>query len=361
MTAVKPHGSSRRQLLEAIERQILPQLQSEHTCKILLAEPPFHLPAGATIRLHEGKPLAQNRARQRNQLSSVISLWAETNVHSNSVPYMGFVLDGEIDWRIGITSAMARKYGGELRSRQYAVFGLPESTFFLAPPGTPYGTGINSHWERNTLAPRRSIFWVRFYPFGVQCHISRGDAQSYRSKGPACIFSESRLYHAAETLLEELRTHDTDSLQAARGLLIFIMARLERGLKKMQTFDWRPIGPEYTETDNTTYAIEAACRYIEANFHRKLPLKEIAAHALISPTYLCHIFREEKGKTLTEHITELRMEYASSLLQHTHLNIKQISRTIGYTNQAYFCQVFSKRFGCAPSGFRKNIKKQKGS
>lgn len=358
MTRTRELGSSRRQLLGAIENQISLRLRSENSWQILLAEPPFKLPSTVSLHFYTGRPLTKNRARHIDRLSSELSLWPEAHVHSNSVPFMGFVLKGEIDWRIGITSAMARKYGGDFKNSEYAVLNLPESTFFVAPPGVPYGTGAIPQWERNIPAPPRTIFWVRFYPLGVQCHISHGDGHGYKTEAVA-IFPETRLYYTAESLLEELREYDKDSPQSVQGLLLFIMGRLSRGLRKMRTSDWRPIGPEQKEHGNAIQAVEAACTFVEANFHRKLTLEEIATHALISPAHLCHVFRQEKGQTLTEYITKLRMDYASSLLRHTRLNVNQIAETIGYGSQSYFCQVFIRHYQCTPSQFRKNAIKQK--
>lgn len=353
-------ANSRRQLLNALQNQILPRLQQGNSWRIVLGEPPFRGSPEVALRYHNGKPLAPGGAQRTDMISSNISLWPEAQVHSSSVPFMGFVLEGEIDWRVGITAAMAKKRGGQLKHSDYAVLGLPKSTFFIAPPGVPYGTGMLSHWERSTPGVARSIFWMRFYPLGMQCHMGHGDAQGYKS-GRACIFPESRLYFAVQSLLEELRLNDENSMQAVQGLLVFIVARLARGLRKMQTPDWRPVGPEINERSSAAHAVEAASAYIEANFHQRITLDEIAAHALASPTHLCHIFRREKGVTLTEYIAQFRMEYASSLLQHTRMNIKQIAQAVGYGNQAYFCQVFSKHFECPPSEFRTNSIKQKES
>ncbi len=350
----------RRQLLVALQQQILPCLQNDEQWRMVLAEPPFQLPPKVNVRFHDGKPLASSGAKRLPLLSSTMLAWPEVELHNNTVPYMGFVLRGAMDWRIGITTSMARQHGGVFKKSNYAILEMPESTFFIAPPGVPYAAGTLPYWEREQEIVPHDIFWVRFYPLGVQCHIRHSHPQS-NHPGQACLFPDSRLYSASLSLLEELRTNDKNSTQAIRGLLQFIMARLVRGLEAMQTAKWRPIGPEITERNNAAHAVEAACAYIEANFHRKLSLEEIATHALTSPTHLSHLFRREKQKTLTDYITQLRMEYAASLLQHTRLNMGQVAQTIGYTNQAYFCQVFAKHFSCSPSEFRTNTIKQKES
>jgi len=349
--------SSRHQVLRAVQTQILPRLQN-HDWRITLALPPFHLPPQVNIKFHAGKPLLQKNAQHNNAISSMIHLWPEVQVHSSSVPMMGFVLDGAIDWRIGITAAMARQHGGDLKRSDYAVLALPKSTFFLAPPGVPYGTGMLQHWERSAKGIRRDIFWMRFYPMGMQCHLGHGDEHGYKP-GPPSIFPESRCYFAMQSLLEELRLRGEHSSQSIQGLLLFIMARIAHALQKIQSPDWRPVGPEITEKNSAAHAVEAACSYIEANFFHKITLAEIAEHALISPTHLCHIFRQEKQMTLTDYITRFRLEYATSLLQHTRMSLGQVAKTVGYGNQSYFCQIFSQNFLCTPGEFRKNAIKHK--
>jgi len=349
--------SSRHQILQSVQTQILPRLQSDDW-RIILAQPPFHLPPQVEIRFHAGKPLLPKNAQHNNAISSMIHLWPEVQAHSSSVPMMGFVLDGAMDWRIGITAAMARQYGGDLKRSDYAVLALPKSTFFLAPPGVPYGTGLLPHWERSDKGVTRDIFWMRFYPLGMQCHLGHGDAQGYKA-APPCIFPESRCYSAMQALQEELHLRGEHSTQSVQGLLLFIMARIAHALQKIQSPDWRPVGPEIIEKNSAARAVEAACAYIEANFFQKITLAEIAEHAFISPTHLSHIFRREKQMTITDYITRFRLEYATSLLQHTRMSLGQIAKTVGYGNQAYFCQIFTRNFRCTPGEFRRNAIKQK--
>lgn len=348
-----PRASSRRQILSAVQDQILPCLQHADAWRIFFADPSFHLPDSVAMQLNKGKPLLIKNAERSNAISSIMYLWPQAQVHSSVVPMMGFVLEGTTDWRIGITSAMARKQS-KLKQSNYVVLALPKSTFYLAPSGVPYGTGLLSHWERS--GGGKSL-QMRFYPLGMQCHIGVGGGQKYTSH-PPCIFPESRCYFAAQTLQEELRLRGTHSRQSIQGLLLFIMSRVANAMQKMQSPDWRPVGPEITEKNIATDAVEAACVYIENNFFQKITLSEIVEHALVSPTHLCHVFRQAKKVTLNEYITRFRMNYAVSLLQHSRISFGEIAKTVGYSNQSYFCQIFSRHFQCSPGEFRRNAIKQ---
>jgi len=348
--------SSRQHVLRAIQTQVLPRLQ-QGEWDIVLAEPPFQLPSQVTTTLHQGKPLLQMNARHHNAISSMLHLWPDVQVHSSSVPMMGFVLEGAMDWRIGITAAAARQLGGQWKHSDYAVLALPKSTFFLAPPGVPYGTGLLKHWERSVSGVSRDTLWMRFYPLGMQCHLGHGDASGYKA-GPPSIFPEARCYFAIQSLLEELRLNGEYARESMQGLLLFIMARITHALQKLHAPEWRPVGPEITVKSSAAHAVDAACAYIEAHFFQKITLAEIAEHALVSPTHLSYLFHREKQMTLTDYITRYRMEYATSLLQHTRMSLGQIARTVGYGNQSYFCQIFARHFQCSPGEYRKNIIKQ---
>jgi AraC-like DNA-binding protein len=49
---------------------------------------------------------------------------------------------------------------------------------------------------------------------------------------------------------------------------------------------------------------------------------------------------------------EVKIEKAKELLTITDLSIKEIASDLGYDNQNYFSNLFSKRVGCSPSSFR---------
>jgi len=71
-----------------------------------------------------------------------------------------------------------------------------------------------------------------------------------------------------------------------------------------------------------------------------------------SPEYLCRIFRKHLGKSPSEYINELRIEYASKLLLVSNYDIMEISMECGIENLSYFYRLFKKKFGISPSKYR---------
>lgn len=103
-----------------------------------------------------------------------------------------------------------------------------------------------------------------------------------------------------------------------------------------------------------TLVVNAAKTYLKDNFYRNdLHSEDIADHALVSTSYLRHIFKEQTGQTLNQHLTHLRIDKASSLLRNTDTAVSEISEQCGFSSQAYFTRAFSKKVGKTPSEYRK--------
>ncbi len=102
---------------------------------------------------------------------------------------------------------------------------------------------------------------------------------------------------------------------------------------------------------------ERHVRKAEVYIHEKFPviqsLREIAAHAQISPDHLRHSFKRLRGKSLVHYLNEVRVEQAKSLLIHSRLPLKQIASMTGYRDEYYFSNVFRKFAGLAPGVYRR--------
>jgi len=90
--------------------------------------------------------------------------------------------------------------------------------------------------------------------------------------------------------------------------------------------------------------------YIGAHYgNPDLSLADIAGHVKLSSTHLCSVFKRITGKNISDCITAVRMERAKALLLSTNLPLKDISETVGYSNQYYLSARFKKHTGHTPS------------
>ncbi|HET7627599.1 MAG TPA: response regulator [Bacillales bacterium] len=105
--------------------------------------------------------------------------------------------------------------------------------------------------------------------------------------------------------------------------------------------------------------LEAAKRYMEANFQSALTLEETAEHVGLSPYYFSKLFKERSGTTFIDYVTDLRLKQAKQLLRTSGMSLKEICYACGYGNPNYFSRLFKKRVGCPPSEYRSNGEPQK--
>lgn len=96
--------------------------------------------------------------------------------------------------------------------------------------------------------------------------------------------------------------------------------------------------------------------YLEEHFSETLTLGDVASKFGMSPQYFCAFFKENFGKTLTQHINSLRMEQAARLLRETDMPVMQIGFQVGYDNFSYFIKRFRAVYGVSPTQYRKKTR-----
>lgn len=140
-------------------------------------------------------------------------------------------------------------------------------------------------------------------------------------------------------------------------LLTAIKARLRRSQELKQYYSSRERNscPTFFELDKYARSprIVAVFEFIEANYHRPLQLREVAATLGYSPAYLTNLVRRKTGRTVKQWIVERRMERARKLLLDTETSIAQIAEQTGYLDTAYFIRQFKQLHGSSPHQWRK--------
>lgn len=91
------------------------------------------------------------------------------------------------------------------------------------------------------------------------------------------------------------------------------------------------------------------------NFSEGLPrLYELSGK---SPEHLTRMIKKWFGKTPTEWINEIRLQYAANMLAHTDEPIVSVCMDAGYENLSHFYHRFKDRYQCTPASFRKGNRK----
>ena len=149
-------------------------------------------------------------------------------------------------------------------------------------------------------------------------------------------------------MADENRSRRFCSLEIIRGHLLLLIGtvcrRHERELLELATAQ--------AQLKSRRDALSRVVRHVRENLTRRITLAGAAAAAELSPNYLAHLLKKETGKTLTDLVTERRMEKAQELLAHTSMRIAEVAEAVGFEDEAYFARRFRQCFNLAPRDYR---------
>ncbi|MBL3731940.1 AraC family transcriptional regulator [Lysinibacillus sp. HST-98] len=107
-------------------------------------------------------------------------------------------------------------------------------------------------------------------------------------------------------------------------------------------------------TDTTTQiSLKDIRDYIAKNHHQPLTIKHLALISGLSSSYFGEAFKKAFGQSATHYLTALRIGHAKQLLRDTDLLLREIARTVGYSDEFYFSRKFKKEVGISPSAYSK--------
>lgn len=99
---------------------------------------------------------------------------------------------------------------------------------------------------------------------------------------------------------------------------------------------------------------EAAMRFIKDNYSKRIHIKDICAKLGCSKSTLLSSFKAEYGMTVNSALCKIRLEEAKAHLTNSeNESINDIALACGFSDQSYFCKVFSAEYGLSPSEYKK--------
>ena len=97
-----------------------------------------------------------------------------------------------------------------------------------------------------------------------------------------------------------------------------------------------------------------ALSYIEKNYTQQLSLAELAKLSGLTPEYFSTLFKKATSQTPFEYISMLKIRKSKELLlEHPNLQIKALSRLVGFDDTSYFCRTFKKETSLTPLQYRR--------
>lgn len=107
-------------------------------------------------------------------------------------------------------------------------------------------------------------------------------------------------------------------------------------------------------TDKPTDFSHGVEEYLKKNIGRNVTLAEITKYMKTSESLLSHKFKEETGVSPISRHTELRMEFARSLILKGE-KLKSVAEMIGYGDEYHLSKVFKSAVGLSPRNFKKTV------
>lgn len=126
-------------------------------------------------------------------------------------------------------------------------------------------------------------------------------------------------------------------------------------IKKLETFLLETLSQKaITEEINprrTARSYAAIVNVLENNLDKSLSLDEIAKLCNMSKVNMSQIFSKYSGMGVISYYNQMKVNYAIPMLK-ANMSIKEIAEKLGFENQNYFCTVFKRITGKAPSHYR---------
>ncbi|CAG9296238.1 AraC family transcriptional regulator [Celerinatantimonas diazotrophica] len=97
--------------------------------------------------------------------------------------------------------------------------------------------------------------------------------------------------------------------------------------------------------------IQNVLEYIQTHLAEPLNNELLSCVACLSQTQFKKLFKEQTGLTVTQYLTQVRMNKAQALLLHTDYPIQMVAEVVGYQDHAAFSRRFFKYSGLTPSQF----------
>ena len=110
--------------------------------------------------------------------------------------------------------------------------------------------------------------------------------------------------------------------------------------------------------DGYSLVVSGALKRIEHDMDKNISLGDMAGEFLISPGHFSKCFKRETGVGFASYVTMVKMEKARELLKDPQNRVGEVARMLGYSDYAYFFQVFKKQFGYAPREIKAGDKKE---
>lgn len=112
----------------------------------------------------------------------------------------------------------------------------------------------------------------------------------------------------------------------------------------------------YTPQNKQVEIIGLVLDYINKNFKEEINSQTLSKISNLNFNYLCKIFKNFTGKTITQYVNEQRIEYACYDIAKKNKTITEAAFNNGFNDLSYFGKTFKRYKGMTPREFKISVK-----
>ncbi|MFC5531329.1 helix-turn-helix domain-containing protein [Cohnella yongneupensis] len=228
--------------------------------------------------------------------------------------------DGMQDWLIAYTlsgEGYIRTPGGEV------ICGAGQVALLRAGAPHEYGTVRGKRWE---------FLWIHYpglpensYLTGAEVYIGTLPEGAVRER------VESAFRRVLQDSLNRTELWMPLCENAIREVILLLAQR------KDKQFDPR---------------IEHTLQVLSRSMKEEIRVDDIARQIGLSVSRLSHLFKEQTGYSILEHVNRMRIRQAALLISHRGRNASEAAEEVGFNNYNHFAAQFRKVYGVSPRAYR---------
>jgi AraC family transcriptional regulator len=226
--------------------------------------------------------------------------------------------------------------------------------FFLSNQDQRYTLDIHSKTETETLNVHFGEYWID--------QVLRTLVASPENLLDESIFTtplyraelHTKLYEKnsqVDSVLLELQGLKHDALKEEEKLYELLMLILKED-KRIREIELGMPSVKHSTRQEIIKRLNATTDFIYSNFDKEISLDTLAQLSCMSKFHFLRLFKLAFNTTPHQFVNEVKIKQAFTLLKSTRLDVKEISRNLGFKDSSTFSRLFFNQTGLYPSQIR---------
>ena len=136
---------------------------------------------------------------------------------------------------------------------------------------------------------------------------------------------------------------------STEAIVSYLQAFFSLLLQKLN-FDGESSGHTWTNA-----VVSELQEYIKAHLNGGVTLQDLSGYISLSPNYLCKLFKQVTGETITHYIQNLKITRSIEYLADPSIPLSKIAEELGFYDQFHFSKVFKTYTCMSPSQYRNTL------